>query len=120
MVQLVRQSDLTLIELGPAYASLDEESVLEEFGGVLLTESLTADPPLVLLDLSQTSYIGTSFVELLVRAWKRLTERGGKLVLCNVQPFCADVFRISRLDTLWDAYPTRRQAVAALTGRKAE
>ena len=120
MVRLMRQPDLTLLELDPTYATLDEESVLEEFGGVLLTEALTADPPLVLLDLSETTYVGTSFVELLVRAWKRLTERGGKLALCNVQPLCAEVFRISRLDTLWDTYPTRRQAIAALTGRQVE
>ena len=120
MVRLTRQPELTLLELDPTYASLDEASVLEEFGGVLLTEALTADPPLVLLDLSATTYVGTSFVELLVRAWKRLRERGGKLVLCSVQPFCAEVFRISRLDTLWDTYPTRRQAIAALTGRVVE
>ncbi|NQU22238.1 MAG: STAS domain-containing protein [Candidatus Nealsonbacteria bacterium] len=117
MIQLVRQPDLTLLELGPTYATLDKETVLEEFGGMLLTVSLTADPPIVLLDLSATGYIGTSFVELLVRAWKRLTERGGTLALCNVQPFCAEVFRITRLDTLWDIYPTRGQAIVALTGR---
>ncbi len=117
MTQLVRQPDLTLLELGPMYATLDEETVLEEFASTLLTESLTADPPIVLLDLAATTYIGTSFVELLVRAWKRLTERGGKLVLCDVQPFCAEVFRITRLDTLWDIYPTRAQAIAALTDR---
>ena len=58
-------SDLTLLELEATYATLDEASVLEEFGGVLLTEALTAEPPLVLLDMSKTTYIGTSFVELL-------------------------------------------------------
>ena len=54
MVQLLRQPDLTLIELDPSYATLDEESVLEDFGAMLLTEALTAEPPLVLLDLSKT------------------------------------------------------------------
>jgi anti-anti-sigma factor len=55
------------------------------------------------------------FIELLVRAWKRLKQRGGNLVLCELQPFCAEVLQTTRLDTLWEIYQTRSDAVRGLS-----
>jgi anti-anti-sigma factor len=129
MVQLTRQHDVTVVELGPHYDSL-EEGALEELGDVLLTNATLVEPPLLVLDLSQTSVIGSRFIELLVRAWKRLSERGGGLALCGLQPFSSEVLRVTRLDTLWESFSDRESAVAALArgdatkaeggGRKAE
>jgi anti-anti-sigma factor len=113
MIRVSRREDVTVIELGPSYQSLDV-CVLEDVAGVLLTEATRADPPRMVLDLSATSYIGSAFVELLVRAWKRLAERGGTLVLCGLRPLCAEVLRVTRLDHLWKAFPTQDQAVATL------
>jgi len=112
MLGVIRQGDVTIIELGPSYESLDEDT-LEEIGGLLLTEATVADPPRVVLDLSRTTYLGSTFIELLVRAWKRLRERGGTLVLCGLQPYCQEVLQISRLDTLFEILPTRDQAAAS-------
>ena len=113
MVEVIRQQNVTVIRLGTSYESLDDNA-LEEIGGLLLTEAATADPPRLILDLSGTTFIGSTFVELLVRVWKRLRERGGTMVLCGIQPFCAEVLRVTRLDTLWECYAAREEAVAAL------
>ncbi len=113
MIQVSRQQDITVVELGPSYESLDE-CALEEIGGALLTEATKADPPRMVLDLSGTNYIGSAFIELLVRIWKRLTQRGGTMVLCGLRPFCAEVLRVTRLDQLWKTFSTLDQAVAAL------
>jgi anti-sigma B factor antagonist len=113
MIRVSRQQDVTVIELGASYESLDK-CVLEDFGGVLLTEASRAEPPRMVLDLSGTSYVGSAFIELVVRAWKRLRVRGGTMVLCGLGPLCAEVLRVTRLDQLWKAFPTRDQAVAAL------
>lgn len=115
MNRVIRESDVTVIELGPSYDSLDDEA-LSEFGGTVLDEAAHAEPPWVLLDLSGTSYIGSSFIELLVRAWKRLQQRGGALALCGVQPFCREVLNITRLDSLWPIYANRGDAIAAIKG----
>ena len=116
MIDLSREQDVTVLTLGPSYESLDDDA-LEEMGGLVLTAASTCEPPRLVLDLSQTTFIGSMFIELLVRAWKRLSERNGALVLCGVQPFCAEVIRVTRLDTLWESYPTRGEAVAALAGQ---
>jgi anti-anti-sigma factor len=114
MSNVIRQSGVTIIELGPSYDSLNEEA-LQDFGGALLSEATHTEPPRLVVDLSETSYIGSSFLELLVRAWKRLKERDGNLVLCGAQPFCVEVLEVTRLNTLWAIYSTREEAVAALT-----
>ena len=113
MIEFSRQRDVTIVELGPSYESLDDR-ILEEIRGALLSEASKADPPPMVLDLSGTNYIGSAFIELLVRVWKRLTERGGTMVLCGLRPFCAEVLRVTGLDHLWRVFPTQDQAVTAI------
>ena len=113
MIRVSRQGDVTVIELGSSYESLDDR-VLGEIRGVLLGEAMESEPPRMVLDLSGTDYIGSAFIELLVRVWKRLTERGGAMVLCGLRSFCAEVLRVTGLDGLWKSFPTQDQAVAAL------
>ena len=111
MIPVNTQQGVTIIELGSAYESLDDNA-LEEVGGLILTKATAVEPPWMVLDLSGTRYIGSTFIELMVRAWKRLRQRGGNMVLCGVQPFCAEVLQTTRLDTLWEVTATREEAVA--------
>jgi anti-sigma B factor antagonist len=114
MSKVTRQSDVTVVQLGPNYDSLNDEA-LAEFGEALLAEATHAEPPRLVVDLSPTDYIGSSFLELLVRAWKRIKERDGVMALCGVRPFCAEVLQVTRLSTLWAVHATPEEAVAALT-----
>jgi len=115
MSRVTEFQGVTVIELGPKYDSLDERA-LEDFGEVLLVEATYADPPRLVLDLTETSLIGSRFIELLIQAWKRLTQRAGNMALCCLQPFCEEVLRTAQLDSIWAIYPTRDEALAALHG----
>ncbi len=110
MTQFTSQPDCTIFELGSSYDSLDTDT-LDEAGGALLTHAATVEPPHILLDFSKTNFIGSTFIEILVRTWKRLSERGGTMAVCGLQPFCTDVLRVTRLDTLWPSFPTREEAL---------
>jgi anti-anti-sigma factor len=116
MATVLRESNATVLELGPSYASLDVKA-LTEFGEVLLSEATYADPPHLILDLSKTNFVGSAFIELLVRAWKRISHRGGTMALCGAQPFCAEVLRAARLDSLWPSFPNRDEALNAAQTR---
>jgi anti-anti-sigma factor len=105
---------VTVIELGPSYAALDFE-VLQDLGEVLLSQASYAEPPMVIIDMSATTYVGSSFIELLVRAWKRLKHRHGLMALCALRPFCREVMRVARLDSIWPIYASRGEAMSALT-----
>ena len=71
-------------------------------------------PPVLIVDMSETTYVGSSFIELLVRAWKRLKHRNGMMALCALQPFCREIMKISRLDSIWPIYADRVEAKNAL------
>ena len=113
MHDILHERGVTLVELGPRYDSL-EDPALREFAEQVLREALQANPPCVLLDLIRTEYIGSQFVEVLVRVWQRLKQRGGTLALCNVQSFCLEVLKVTRLNQIWAVYPSRRAALDAL------
>ncbi len=114
MSKVTREQDVTIVETDGNYPSL-EAMKLEEFGGVLLSEATYTQPPLLVLDLATTSFIGSSFIELLIRALKRVRERGGAFALCGLQPFCLDILQTARLDQIFPSYSTRAEAITAVS-----
>lgn len=104
---------MTILCTSATYAALELQS-LQELGEALLCEAAHADPPRLVIDMSETKFIGSSFIELVVRAWKRIRSRDGAMALCAVQPFCREVLSVSRLDTIWMIHPTRVEALKAL------
>jgi anti-sigma B factor antagonist len=108
------QNGVTVISLGPAYVHIDERLV----DG--LRESLDLkrdfDPPLVVLDLTNTKFFGSSFIEIMFSLWTRLNTRpGAKFALAGVAPYCKEVLTITHLDTLWQLHPSVADAVKALS-----
>jgi anti-sigma B factor antagonist len=113
MLRIGREQEILVVEFGKSYDSLDLQR-FDEARSTLLDEADRAEPPLVILDFARTEFIGSSFIELLVRVWKRLKHRGGHMALCNVNPFCEEVFRVTRLNLLWPICPSRQAAAEAL------
>jgi anti-anti-sigma factor len=72
------------------------------------------DPPKLLLDFSNTKYMGSRVLEILFRTWKRVKERKGKMIICGVQPFCSEVLQITHLDRIWQLSPDCREAMEAM------
>ncbi len=78
MAQIERRDDVTIIHLDAAYEALDPAK-FEVAQQLLLGQADAAEPPLVVLDLSQTAYMGSAFIEVMFRAWKRVAERRASL-----------------------------------------
>ncbi|HEY1603069.1 MAG TPA: STAS domain-containing protein [Pirellulales bacterium] len=114
MVQIRRQRDVTVIALDAEYGALDQAR-FQDARDRLLAEAQSAEPPLVAIDLSKTSYMGSAFIEVLVRVCKRVNARNGRLVLCGVQPFCAEVLVTMRLDKIFETFPDVDEAVSELS-----
>ena len=110
MAQVVLQGGATVIEVDPEYDSLDEPKI-EAFCDLLLRAVAAAEIPALVIDLSRTRFIGSSFLGVLMRAWKRLRDRDGRMAICCVPTNCAEVLRVSKLDSVWNIYATREEAV---------
>jgi len=113
--EVVVDGGVTVIGLGPAFHVVDEHVLDGGLGGTLMEIADEADPPLVVLDLSHTTFFGSSFIEILFRLWTQLQARpGGNFAICGLTPHCLDVLKITHLDTLWRLFPNRGEAVSAL------
>lgn len=115
--QVLTENGVTVVQLGPEYDSLDEGN-LDDLRDFLLQLADQTDPPWLVIDLSNTNFFGSIFIEVLFRMWNRLNARGGCFVLSGLREFCAEVLYTSRLDKLWDFYPNSKAAVEALKNRR--
>lgn len=113
MAEISRDQNVTVVELDKAYDALDTE-VMQQLDTLLLDKVATADPPQIVFDMGHTEYIGSRFIELLVRTWKQLRERDGKMAICGLSPFCRDVIHTTRLEAVWALHDSRDEAVSAL------
>jgi anti-anti-sigma factor len=115
--EVVVAGRVTVLVLGPAYKVSDEHVLDLGLGESLIESADDADPPLVVLDLSNTQFFGSSFIEILFRLWTKLQGReGGRFAICGLTPHCLDVLKITHLDTLWHLATTREEAVRAVAG----
>jgi anti-sigma B factor antagonist len=105
---------VTIIELGPR-AKLIEEPILDDLTKGLLAAIAAAPAPVVVLDLTQTTFFGSSFIETMFRMWKSLNSRpNAQFALCGVYKYCREVLDITNLDKMWPIYADQKEAVAAM------
>ncbi len=104
----------TVVTLGKEYNRLDGASV-EDAALILITAAENAQPPVLILDLSHTRFFGSSFIEVLVRAWNVVRHRGqGKFMLVGVNGYCREVLQITHLNDVWPMYDSVGAAMEAI------
>ncbi|HET6425784.1 MAG TPA: STAS domain-containing protein [Planctomycetaceae bacterium] len=114
LTQIHKINEITVVEFGPRCKHIDEP-VVELTSREVMDAVATASPPKVALDLSHTEFFGSSFIEVLFRAWNRLQHKpGGQMALIGLAPYCREVLEITHLDKLWPIYDTRDAAIQAM------
>jgi anti-anti-sigma factor len=116
MAYVTDEQGVTVLLLDKSYDALDEAQ-MESLSRLLLQQVEGSPRPQLLLDFSQTQYIGSRVLEILFRTWKRVTDRGGRMALCSLSPFCSEVLHVTRLDTIWTIEPSRKAAIDRLKDR---
>jgi anti-sigma B factor antagonist len=101
----------SLIQLG----SLNEGEIVHETDELIQLINTSQSTNLI-IDLSRGDYLGTVMLAAIVKLWKRISQCGGRLALCNVSENVAQVLQLTKLDTIWTIYDTRDQALGAITG----
>ena len=116
-VDISKQDDVTVVALGPEYENLDEER-LYGLTDVLLDVAQNVEPPLVVVDLSHTTFFGTAFLGILFRMRNRLKSReGGRFAVSGLTPHCAKVVKVSHLDSVWNTFDARDDAIREFQNR---
>ena len=55
----------------------------------------------VIMDFWRTDYYGSTALGFFVKLWKRVLQRGGRMVFCNISKHEREILGVMRLDELW-------------------
>jgi anti-sigma B factor antagonist len=81
-----------------------------------ISESLTGDSRDLIVDLTQTVFIDSSGLAVLMVAMKRANSLSGRLVVVDAGGSVARTFRVAGLDQILTIVTSREAAFAALAG----
>jgi len=87
---------------------------VQQVGNEIIPDLDTLRSPALLVDLSELDYMGSSMVALLVRLWKAVQKKNGRMVVQSEQKMVTEVINIAGLNSLWDVVATREEALAAM------
>ena len=79
-----------------------------------LTDAIESGKNRIVVDLSDTTFLDSTALGVLIGAVKRLRSREGALVIVNVDQNIAKTFEITGLDQIFTILATREAAIAAL------
>jgi len=71
-------------------------------------------PALIVVDLSQVSFLASMGIRTLLASAKALGRRGGRMVLANPQPLVQEVLKVAGIDELIPVYADLVSACSAL------
>jgi anti-anti-sigma factor len=112
-VRLEVRGDALVVSPLMAFGHLIDPEVAREWKLVL--DRLDA-PGLkrLVVDLGELPYFGSTVLDWLVQLWNRMKAKGGAMAACNVSRVGREVLGLARLDTLWQVFNTRDEALAVL------
>ncbi len=79
------------------------------------TSLTTTRPALIVVDLSQVSFLASMGIRTLLSAARALMRRGGRMVLASPQPLVQEVLKVADIDTLIPVYADVPSACDGLT-----
>jgi stage II sporulation protein AA (anti-sigma F factor antagonist) len=115
MMEIERQGDtLILTPLGDLRELYCQEIEAER---EQVQRHLEAEPSIrgVVVDFGKTDYFGSTALGLLVWLRHEMRVRGGRMALCNLSAHEQDIVEVTGTDVLWTVYPSREEAVAAVS-----
>lgn len=99
--------------------TLTDEKILEDSQIQALESSFLPliekeSPIRLIIDFTNVKFLTSSVLGLLIRISKKIYESQGRLGLCCIQPKIFEIFKITRLDKIFEIYTFREGAVDAL------
>lgn len=69
----------------------------------------------VVIDASQVEYVSSAGLRALMIGFKQSRGAGGRLAISGLTPLVAEIFQISRFDTVLEVHPSLDDALGALS-----
>jgi anti-anti-sigma regulatory factor len=112
--EILQDGLVTILRPGENFASLFENDL--DDAGIRLDFAAQLQSPRLVFDLRHVRFIGSAFLGRCVAISKLLGQRpGGKLALCELNPFAKAAVSVASLDEVLRVYDSCEQALVALS-----
>jgi stage II sporulation protein AA (anti-sigma F factor antagonist) len=108
-MQLQVFGDVTIVVLPARVDTINAQEVETQFD-----ELLAGGARKLVADFAGTEYISSAGLRVFLATLKLLQKNDGRIVLCALPPFIAEVFEISGFSGLFEIVATSDEALAAL------
>jgi anti-sigma B factor antagonist len=78
-----------------------------------IQELSTAGNKHLIVNLAETQHLNSTALGVLISAHSNYVRRGGQMKLCSVDKRIENIFVITKLSMVFDAYPNEEQAIAS-------
>ena len=109
-MEIKTEGDITVAYIVPrfdAYIANEVDSALREL--------ITKGSKKIVCDFSQTDYVASAGLRVLLSAAKSLQKMGGQLVMASLKPYVYEVFEISGFTQLFKIFSSQNEARQALS-----
>ena len=108
-LSVTKSEDVNIVEF--ADRKILEELSISEIGDELFKLVEGASGVKILLSFKNVEHLSSAALGMLITLNKRVTEQGGSLKLSDITPQIYEVFKITRLNKLFEIYDTAEQAL---------
>lgn len=106
------EPEITVIELSGRLALGRESGQME----TAVLKALDEGARRIVIDLSQVSYIDSTGIGIITYSHNRISQQNAKCAVAGAHGLVAEVFRITRIDSLIPFFPDLAAACAAFAG----
>ena len=109
-MEIKTEGDVTVAYIVPrfdAYIANEVDSALREL--------ITKGSKKIVCDFSQTDYVASAGLRILLSAAKSLQKIGGQLFMSSLKPYVYEVFEISGFTQLFKIFNSQSEAVQAFS-----
>ncbi len=71
----------------------------------------------IIMDFKRTDHYGSTALGFFVKVWKRVRQRNGLLIFCNLSEHEREILQVTKLDALWPLCATLEDARKALSAK---
>ena len=101
---------------GATVITLTDEKILQAADIIALEESImplieAEESARIVIDFTNVQFLSSSVLGLLIRISKKIYEQNGQLRLFNINPKIFSIFKITRLDKIFDIYNNLSEAI---------
>ena len=113
--RIERHGEVAVVIPSPKVEEMHETLIAQ--AAKMVVDSLKEDPPAgIVIDLGQVNFVGSVFVSFLLRCHMLAKKQGSEIVLAGVSAPARELLHLCELETLWAFYPSRKEAIEALSG----